>query len=97
VADDHHADPRLLSDLLGAVPMSENLNGMTSEQLMLRDLIYEIHEILEEADKESRDYQRGVAEVAQRLEEKMSAFEIDQSRFARQMPNVDAWYHGRMQ
>ena len=63
---------------------------------MLRDLIYEIHEILAEADTESRDYQNGVREVALRLEEKLRNFGINQSRFARQMPDIDAWYHGRL-
>ena len=76
--------------------MNENLDGMTSEQLMLRDLIYEIPEMLAVADKESRDYQDGVREVALRLEEKIRNFGIDQSRFARQMPDIDAWYHGRL-
>jgi hypothetical protein len=76
--------------------MRENLDGMSSEQLMLRDLIYEIHEILAEAEHESREYQHGVREGALRLEEKLNSFEIDQSRFRRQMPDIDAWYHGRL-
>jgi len=70
----------------------ENLDGMSSEQLMLRDLIYEIPELLEEADKESREFQRGVFEALRLLEFKLQTFEIDQSRFARQMPDVEAWY-----
>ena len=68
---------------------------MSTEQLMLRDLIYEIPDLLAEADKESREYQFAVASVAKLLEEKLNTFEIDQSRFARQMPDVDAWLHGR--
>ena len=76
--------------------MTENLDGMTSEQLMLRDLIYEIPEILQEADEEDDPmYRLGVREVAYRLQEKLEIFQIDQSRFARQMPDIDAWFAGR--
>ena len=76
--------------------MTENLGGMTSEQLLLRDLIYEIPEILEEADEEGDPmYRLGGRVVAYRLEEKLKNFGIDQSRFARQMPDVDAWFLGQ--
>jgi hypothetical protein len=73
--------------------MSENLDGMLSEQLMLRDLIYEMPEILGDADQgDLPGYRLGVREVAKRLEDKLQLFQIDQSRFARQMPDVEAWY-----
>ena len=70
----------------------ENLDGMSTEQLMLRDLIFEIPELLEEADKESRDYQAGVWHALGLLEHKLETFEIDQSRFARQMPDIESWF-----
>ena len=70
----------------------ENLDGMSTEQLMLRDLIFEIPELLDEADKETRDYQAGVFHALGLLESKLSSFEIDQSRFARQMPDVESWF-----
>jgi competence protein ComGC len=76
--------------------MKENLEGMSPEQLMLRDILYEIPDILADADRKTRDYQFGVAAVAKLLESQLHAFEIDQSRFARQMPDIDAWLHGRM-
>jgi hypothetical protein len=75
---------------------AENLEGMSSEQLMLRDVIYEQHDILADAGKESRDYQFGVASVAKLLEHQLVAFEIDQSRFTRRMPDIDGWLHGRL-
>ena len=71
---------------------AENLDGMTSEQLMLRDLIYEIPELLAEAEQENRDFQHGVFTALRLLEWKLESFEIDQSRFARQMPNIEGWY-----
>lgn len=71
---------------------SENLDGMSSEQLMLRDLIFEIPELLAEADKESRDFQHGVYTALRLLEFKLDSFEIDQSRFARQVPDIEAWF-----
>ena len=70
----------------------ENLDGMTREQLMLRDLIYEIPELLVEADREGREFQHGVFTALRLLEWKLESFEIDQSRFARQMPNIETWY-----
>ena len=70
----------------------ENLDGMSSEQLMLRDLIYEIPELLAEADTQSREFQHGVFSALRLLECKLQSFEIDQSRFARQMPDIEAWY-----
>ena len=75
--------------------MTENLDGMSSEQLMLRDLIYEVPDLFAEADGQTRDYQFGVASVLKLFESKLQAFDIDQTRFARQMPDVDAWLHGR--
>ena len=72
--------------------MSENLDGMSSEQLMLRDFLYEIPDLLAEADKQSRDYQAGVWHALGLLEHKLEAFEIDQSRFARQMPDIEGWF-----
>ena len=75
----------------------ENLDGMTSEQLMLRDLIYEIHDELRDAAREKNlpGYALGVRRVAALLEDKLNLFEIDQSRFARQMPDMDAWFAGK--
>ena len=70
---------------------AENLDGMSSEQLMLRDLIYEVPDLLREADGESREYQAGVWHALGLLESKLNTFEIDQSRLARQMPDVEAW------
>ena len=70
----------------------EKLDGMSSEQLMLRDLIYEIPELLAEADMQSREFQHGVFSALRLLEWKLQSFEIDQSRFARQMPDIEAWY-----
>jgi len=76
--------------------VTEDLTGMTAEQLMLRDVIYEVHDILDDANQKSRDYQFGVAAVAGLLQHQLDTFGIDQSRFARRMPDVDAWLHGRM-
>ena len=70
----------------------ENLAGMSPEQLMLRDLIYEISDFLDEADKQSREYQVGVWHALDLLRSKLDTFEIDQSRFARQMPDVEGWF-----
>ncbi len=76
--------------------MNENLNGMSTEQLMLRDLIWEIPEILQEADAEGDDmYRLGVRRVARLLQAKLESFQVDQSNFARQMPDIDAWFEGR--
>jgi hypothetical protein len=72
--------------------MQEDLIGMSSEQLMLRDLIYEVPELLEAADQESREYQAGVFHALSLLRHKLEVFEIDQSRFARQLPDVEAWF-----
>ena len=77
--------------------MKEDLDGLTSEQLMLRDVIYEIHDILAEAEKGSSDYRFGVAAIAGLLEHQLDAFGIDQSRFARKMPDIDAWLVGSLQ
>jgi hypothetical protein len=70
----------------------ENLDGMSSEQLMLRDLIYEIPDLLADADKESSDYRAGVFHALGLLKFKLNSFEIDQSRFARQMPDIEGWF-----
>ena len=72
--------------------MSENLEGMSREQLMLRDIIYEIPDLLEQADKESKDYQAGMFHALSLLEQQLISFEIDQSRFTRQMPSMDGWF-----
>jgi hypothetical protein len=75
--------------------MNEDLDGMTTEQLMLRDLIYEIHDELEQANQEELPgYRLGVLRIASLLQQKLESFNIDQSRFARQMPDVEAWYFG---
>ena len=65
---------------------------MSSEQLMLRDLIYEIPDLLADADKESREFQHGVFTALHLLKFKLESFEIDQSRFARQMPDIEGWF-----
>ena len=72
---------------------AENLDGMSSEQLMLRDIIYEIPDLLRDADTESRDYQRGMYVAFGLLQHQLDAFQIDQSRFARQIPDLEAWFH----
>ena len=59
---------------------------------MLRDFIYEVPELLREADRESRDYQTGVFDALGLIEHKLNSFDIDQSRFARQMPDLEAWF-----
>lgn len=59
---------------------------------MLRDFLYEIPDLLAEAEKESRDYQAGVFHALGLLEIKLNSFEIDQSRFARQMPDIEGWF-----
>jgi hypothetical protein len=76
--------------------MAEDLRGMTAEQLMLRDLIYELHdELAEAASEDLPGYRLGVRRIAALLQQKLDASEIDQSKFARQMPDVDAWYLGQ--
>ena len=70
----------------------EDLDGMSTEQLMLRDLIYEIPELLDRVDKESSDFQAGVFHTLGLLAGKLDSFEIDQSHFARQMPDVEGWF-----
>lgn len=70
----------------------ESLDGMSTEQLMLRDLIYEIPDLLTEADSESTDYRMGMFHALGLLKHKLDSFEIDQSRFAKQMPDVEAWF-----
>jgi hypothetical protein len=95
VADDPAADRSALSCLLAEAPrMNENLDGMSSEQLMLRDFLYEVPDLLAEADKECPDHRAGVFSALTMLDSYMKSFEIDQSRFARQMPNLDAWFLG---
>ena len=69
----------------------ENLDGMSTEQLMLRDLIYEIPDLLAEAEKGSPEFRRGVFVALTLLEFKLNSFEIDQSRFAKQMPDIEEW------
>lgn len=70
----------------------ENLEGMAREQLMLRDIFFEIHDFLEAAKVESREYQAGAFSALTILAQQLVTFEIDQSRFARQMPDLDAWF-----
>jgi hypothetical protein len=72
----------------------ENLDGMTSEQLMLRDFIYEVNDILAEAEGASFDERLGLRPIAKLLEMNLQAFQIDQSRFARSLVDVDAWFAG---
>ena len=70
--------------------MTENLDGMSSEQLMLRDIIYELHDLVDDAVKEHDGmYRLGVYSIASLLKHQLETFEIDQSRFARQMPDLD--------
>ena len=71
---------------------SEDLLGMSKEQLLLRDLIYEIPDVLSEASSETFEYRSGIYNLAKLLEMKLEAFGIDQTKFARQMPDVSAWY-----
>jgi len=70
----------------------EDLAGMSREQLLLRDLIYEMPEVLRDASSESMEYRSGLYSLAKLMEMKLEAFEIDQTKFARQMPDVSAWY-----
>jgi hypothetical protein len=73
----------------------ENLDGMTTEQLMLREFLYELPELLAAADGEPPAYRQGVYSVVAMLENCLDTFAVDQSRFARRMPNVDAWFAGK--
>ncbi len=59
---------------------------------MLRDFLYEIPDLLDDAKRESSAFQYGVFTVLSLLESKLKAFEIDQSRFVRRMPDIEAWY-----
>ncbi len=77
--------------------MSENLDGMSTEQLMLRDFLYEIPDFLAEADQKSADYRAGVFHTLGMLDHYLKSFEVDQSRFARQMPDVESWFIGIVQ
>lgn len=77
--------------------MNVNLDHMTTEQLMLRDLIFEIPEFLRDASKESRDYQAGVFHALGLLQSKINSFDIDQSQFAHQLPDIEAWFLGGRQ
>ena len=72
--------------------MTENLDGMSKEQLMLRDFLYEVPDFLAEADKESSDYRAGVFHAFGVLDHYLKSFEIDQSRFARRMPDLESWF-----
>ena len=72
--------------------MSDCLDGLSTEQLMLRDFIYEIPEFLKDAEKQTREYQAGVFHALALLDSKLNSFEINQSRFARQMPDIEAWF-----
>ena len=70
--------------------MNENLDGMTNEQLMLRDIIFELHDLVDDAVKQpDSGYRFGVYSIASVLKHQLETFEIDQSRFARQMPDLD--------
>ena len=62
---------------------------------MLRDLLYELPDFLAEADRESPDYRAGVHAMGCMLESYLNNFNIDQSKFARPMPNIDAWFLGK--
>jgi hypothetical protein len=77
--------------------MVENLEGMTSEQLMLRDLIYEVNEVLVEHRGSSFEERLALARIATLLERKLQVFDIDQSRFGQRLLDVDAWLVGTMQ
>lgn len=74
--------------------MTEELDGMSTEQLMLRDFLYEVPDFLAEADNESGDYRAGVFHAFGLLAHYLNSFEIDQSRFARQMPDIESWFIG---
>ena len=76
--------------------MTENLHGMSTEQLMLRDFLYEVPDLLAKADKETADFRAGVFSTLSMLDHYLQSFEIDQARFARQMPNLDTWYLGHV-
>ena len=52
--------------------MTENLDGMSSEQLMLRDIIYELHDLVDDAVKEpDRMYRMGVFSIASLLKHQL--------------------------
>jgi hypothetical protein len=72
--------------------MNENLEGMSTEQLMLRDLLYEIPDLLAEADQQESAYRAGVFSALSMLDSYLNSFQVDQSRFARRMPNLDSWF-----
>ncbi len=70
--------------------MSENLDGMSAEQLMLRDVIYELNDLVDDAaNNPDSSYRFGVYSVVSLLARQLDVFEIDQTRFARQMPDVE--------
>jgi hypothetical protein len=76
--------------------MLEHLDGMSSEQLMLCDVIYELYDLLDEASKDpNSSFRMGVYSVVKVLSDQMKAFEIDQSKYPRPMPDVDAWLAGK--
>jgi hypothetical protein len=75
--------------------IAKRLDGMSSEQLMLHDLIYEINEALEEAREAPVHERLGLRRIAKLFEIKLETFEIDQSKFARPLVDVDAWFAGK--
>lgn len=74
--------------------MRENLDGISTELLMLRDFLYEVPDLLAEADKKGAEFRAGVFSTLSMLDSYLQSFDIDQSRFSRPMPNLDAWFLG---
>jgi hypothetical protein len=59
---------------------------------MLQDFVYELHDLLDELDRDGSVEKRlGAFQVAAMLESGLRAFQIDQSGWHRKMPNMDEW------
>ncbi|MES2988596.1 MAG: hypothetical protein V4808_11875 [Pseudomonadota bacterium] len=61
---------------------------------MLRDVVYELNEMLETSVGQSDDYRAGMFHVAGVLYHQLETFEIDQSEWPRPMINPETWYLG---
>ena|GEM_PF-5495986 len=61
---------------------------------MLRDVVFEINELMERSRTESREFQSGLFSIASILWHQLENFEIDQSEYPRPLIDPDEWFLG---
>jgi hypothetical protein len=62
---------------------------------MIRDVVFELNELLEQSSSESDEYRAGLLHAIGILHHQLRAFEIDQTAWPRPLIDPEAWFLAR--